>query len=201
MTMIRWFTAATLATACTLGLAQGAAAPAKKELVQKVLQLQQSAFENIARGLAEQSIAQLAQQASVVLQNKVPPEQREATARDIQAEFKKYGDEVLPLLRDRAIKLAPTSVGPVLEEKLSEEELKQVVAMLEAPVYRKYQQIGNDMQRALLEKLVADTRPTVDPKIKALQDTVAKRLGLSESAAGPAAAAAKKSNGASSVKK
>lgn len=190
MSFIRLITATTLAAACTLGFAQGAASPAKKELVQKVLQLQQPSFDLLARGLAEQSIAQLGQQVGAVLQNRVPPEQREATARDLQAEFKKYGDEVVPLLRDRATKLAPSAVGPVLEEKLSEDELKQLVAMLEAPIYRKYQGMGNDMQKALMDKLVTDTRSTVEPKLKALQESVAKRLGLEAPAA--AASGAKK---------
>jgi hypothetical protein len=39
-----------------------------------------------------------------------------------------------------------------------------------------------------MDKVVADTRPTVEPKLKALQETVAKRLGLDA----PAAAGAKK---------
>jgi len=208
MTLIRLITAATLATACTLGLAQGGATPAKKELAQKVIQLQTPAFEAIARQLAEQSIAPLAQQAGAVLQNRVPPEQREAVAKDVQADFKKYGDEVLPLLRERALKLAPATVGPVLEEKLTEDELKQVIAMLEAPIYRKYQQLGGDMQKALVEKLVADSRSAIEPKIKALQETIAKRFGLTEGqapASGPAksasAAAAKKPAAAASAKK
>jgi hypothetical protein len=193
--LIRRITAATLLTACTGGLAQGTASPAKKELVQKVLALQQPSFDALARGLAEQSIAPLVQQLGAVLQNRVPPEQREATARDVQAEIKKYGDEVVPLLRDRAAKLAPTSVGAVLEEKLSEDELKQLITMLEAPIYRKYQSMGGEMQKALMEKLVADTRPAVEPKLKALQEAVSKRLGLEPPASSkkPTAPAAKAS--------
>ncbi len=151
----------------------------KKELVQKVLQLQQGAVDAIARNLTEQSVAPIAQQVNAVMQSRIPPEQREATARDVQAEFKKYGDEVVPLLRERATKLAPTTIGPLLEERLSEDELKQVLAMLEAPIYRKYQQLGGDMQRVLLEKLVAETRPVVEPKLNALQASIGKRLGLS----------------------
>lgn len=200
MTLIRVFTAATLAAACSWALAQApapaAASPAKKELVQKVIQLQQPAFEMIARQLAEQSIAPLAQQAGAVLQNRVAAERREAVAHEVQADFKKYGDEVVPMLRERALKLAPTAVGPVLEEKFSEDELKQIIATLESPAYRKYQQVGGDMQKALLEKLVAETRPTVEPKIKALQETLAKRFGLSEGQP-----AAKKPAGAASGKK
>lgn len=215
MTQMRLITApmraTALATALFAGLAFSLASPgsqaqggpisAKKELVQKVLQLQQGAVEAVARGLAEQSIAPLAQQVSAVLQARIAPEQREAAARDIQAEFKKYGDEVLPLLRERAAKLAPSTVGAQLEEKLSEDELKQVIAMLEAPIFRKYQQLGPEMQKALLEKLVAETRPTVEPKLIALQEAVGKRLGLPPATPRAAASAAARSGASAPVKK
>ena len=204
MTVVTWMARAalvtTLAGAAGLACAQTAAAPAapaasaspaKKELVQKLLTLQQSGFEGLARSLAEQSIAQLAQQASAVLQNRVAPEQRDALAKDIQAEFVKYGDDVGPLLRDRALKLAPGVVGPVLEEKLSEDELKQVIAALESPGFRKYMQLTPELQRALGQKLVADTQAQVEPKLKALEQSVSKKFsaagaGASAPAAGPA---------------
>ena len=210
MTVVTWMARAalitTLAAASSLACAQTAAAPApasaaKKELVQKLLTLQQPGFEGLARGLAEQSIAQLAQQASAVLQSRVAPEQREALAKDVQAEFVKYGDDVGPLLRDRAIKLAPSVVGPVLEEKLSEDELKQVIAALESPGFRKYMQLAPELQRALAQKLVADTQAQVEPKLKALEQSVTKKFsaagaGATAPAAGPATPAAKPAAGA-----
>ena len=89
----------------------------------------------------------------------------------------------------RAIKLAPTTVGPVLEEKFTEDELKQIVAMLESPVLAKFQAAGADLQRALIEKTVAETRTQVEAKFRALEDTTAKRLGVSNGT--PAAGASK----------
>jgi hypothetical protein len=197
MTLIRSIAvAAALAAAAGLCAAQGTAAsatssssPAKKELVQKVLQLQQAAVENTARSLAEQSIAPLAQQVSAVLQQRIAPDKREALAKEIQGDFKKYADETVPLLRERATKLAPTTIGPLLEEKLSEEELKQTIAMLEAPIYRKYHGLGNEMQRALTEKLVTETRSSVEPKLQALQESLGKRLNAAAGAASAPTAA------------
>ncbi|WP_395699663.1 hypothetical protein [Aquabacterium sp.] len=187
MTLIRSFSVvAVLAAASGLCAAQGASAPAssaKKELAQKVVQLQQPAIEQAARQLAEQSVAPLVQQAGTVVQTRVPPEQREALARELQGDLKKFGDETVGMLRERALKLAPTTIGPVLEERLSEDELKQVVAMLEAPIYRKYQSLGGDMQRALLEKLVADTRTSVEPKLRALQESMGKHINAAMAAA------------------
>lgn len=193
MTLIRSIVASALVVASSIAAAQVASTPAKKELVQKVLQLQRDGVDNVARGLAEQSVAPLAQQAGAVLQAKIAPEQREAVARDIQSEFKKYGDEVVPILQQHAQKLAPATLGPMLEERLSEDELKQVLALLESPAYRKYQQLAPEMQKALAEKLVAETRVQVEPRMKALQDTIAKRLGLPASSA---SAPARKASGA-----
>lgn len=168
-----------------------AAAPvsaAKKALVAKVLALQQPGIEAMARAMVEQPAAQLMQQVSMVLRSRVPAEQREALAKDIQADVKKYVDETTPGVRDRAVKLAPTTIGAVLEQKLTEDELKQVIAILESPANRKFQALGPDMQRAITEKLVAESRNDVQPKIQAMEQAISKRLGPY---AAPAASAPK----------
>jgi hypothetical protein len=183
MILLRPISATVLALACVGALAQGASAPAsgaagggKAALVQRVLALQQGAADAVALGFARQTVAAMNVQLQEIVRNRVPADQRDAVARDIQAEFKKYGDEVVPMLREHAQKLLAPAVAPVLEQQFSEDELKQVVAMLEAPIYRKYQQVAPEMERALLDKLVPETRSLVEPKFKALQDAVGKRL-------------------------
>ena len=159
----------------------------KKELAQKLLVLQQPGIEQVSRGLVERPALQMMQQVGLVLQQKFPPDKREALGKEVEAEVKKYIEESVPLVRDRAIKLAPTTIGPILEEKFSEDELKQLIAWFESPVNRKYQQLGPEMQNAFVQKLVTDARPVVDPKIQALE---AKIRTLLASAAGPASGAA-----------
>jgi len=163
--------------------------PAKKELVARMLKLQQPGIEVLARQLAEQPAAQLMNQAGMAIQARVPPDKREAMAKEIGADVKKYADEAVPLVRDRAVKLAPSTLGKLLEERFSEDELKQLVAMMEAPAYNKYMQMSGEMQKALLERLVADTRPSIDPKVKALEVSIGKRLGIAVPAAGAKAPA------------
>lgn len=167
---------------CTAAGAQ--TTPAKKELVAKILQLQQPGLELLARNLAGQSVAPLMQRAGNVLQARIPADKREAVAREMQGDIKKYGDEVVPLLRDRAIRLAPTTVGALLEEKFTEDELKQLLAIFESPVNRKYAQLSGDMNKILVEKLVAETKATIDPKIAALDQALAGRLGIQPAPAG-----------------
>ena len=163
---------------------------AKKELVAKVLLLQQPAIEQAAQALAERPALQMLQQAGMALQQQVPADKREAVAKEIQAEAKKYADEAVPLVRERAIKLAPSTIGALLEEKFSEDELKQLIAIIESPVNRKFLQLGGEMQNALIDKLVAETQGVVEPKVRALEQAIGKRLAQAAPAAAPAAPAA-----------
>ena len=91
------------------------------------------------------------QEAGLVLQRQVPPDKREAIGKAIEAEVKKYVEESYPLVRERAIKLAPSTLGAALEEKFSEDELKQLIAWLESPVNKKFQQLGHGPQRLRAE--------------------------------------------------
>jgi uncharacterized protein len=186
---------ALLACAGQVALAQASApaasSPAKKELVAKVLLLQQPGLEALGRNLLQQPIANLMQGAGQALQQ-VPADKREATAKAIEADIKKFVDETSPMMRDRAIKLAPGTVGALLDERFTEDELKQLVAWLESPVNKKYAQLGSEMQKALVEKLVAETRPTIEPRLKALEQSVVKQLGITPKPAAPAASPTKK---------
>ena len=182
-----------LAQAQAQAQAQAPAASApKKELVAKVLQLQQPGIEGLARTLVEQPVHQMMQQVGLMVQQRVPAEKREAMGQAIQGDVKKYLDEAFPIVRDSAVKLAPSTIGALLEEKFSEDELKQLVAILESPVQKKFQQLGGDMQRSLTEKLVAESRAAVQPKLAALEQAVAGRIGPPAKPASAASAAKKR---------
>lgn len=187
--MKKLFVVVLLTLACGV---QAESSATKKVLVTKVLQLQQPALELAAQALAEQPAAQMMQQAGVVLQTQVAADKREAIAKEIQAEVKKYLDQAVPLVRERALKLAPSTIGVLLEEKFSEDELKQLIAIIESPVNRKFLQLGGEMQKVLGDKLIAETQGAIEPKVKTLQMAIGKRLGLPAPAAGPAAKPAAK---------
>jgi hypothetical protein len=182
-----------LAQAAAPAAASAPASPAKKALVKRVIQLQQPGIEAMARALVEQPASAILQQVGRTLQTNVPADKREAVGREAQNDVRKFIDEVVPVVRKRAVEIAPGTIGPILEDKFTEEELKQLVAWLDSPVSRKYQQIGGDMQKALSEPLIRDSRATVEPKMRALEESLMKRLGVSDapaSAAGGKPAAA-----------
>lgn len=170
--------------------------PAKQALVDKLLNLQRPAIEQTGQALAERPALQMMQKAGIVLQTRVAPEKREAVAKELQAEVKKYADEVVPLMQQQAVKLAPATVGVMLAEKFTEDELKQLIAIIESPVNRKFMQMSGELQKVLAEKLVADMQLAVDPKVKALVLAMDKHLGVGAPAAAkasrPAASAPKK---------
>lgn len=180
------------------GAPAASASPAKKELVAKVLKLQQPAIDGLARDVARETAQRVLQAAGQAMMG-VPPDKQEALGKQVQADVKAFYDDAEPRLRDAASKLAPATLGPMLEEKFSEDELKQIAAWLESPVSKKYQAIGPEMQSALTRKLVDDTRTTVEPKLKALEATLQKRF--SQAAPAPAKPASAPASAAKPVVK
>jgi hypothetical protein len=166
--------AAAIATA--LAMTSLSAHADKKDLVQKVLSLQQGGLDDLARNIAEQPARQLAGSVRQIMAQAVPEDKREATAKQIDAEIKKYIDSATPVFRAAATKMAPTVVGPILEEKFSEDELKQLVGILESPVLKKYQTMMPEATQGLLEKVVTEAKPQVTPKLQQLETSVRKIL-------------------------
>jgi hypothetical protein len=196
--------AAALATAtASAQVATGAASapvapssPAKKALVQRILALQQSEVETFARGVVERPAAQMMRDAGLAIQQQIPPDKRESTGRAIEAEVKKYVDESYPLVRERALKIAPSTIGAVLEARMSEDELRTLLAWLDSPTNKKYQQVALDVRNAFAQKLLADMPALLDPKLQALDGRIRVILGVppANGAAPPTPAARPASN-------
>lgn len=167
-------------TLAALALATAAAANAqdgKAALVKQFLDLQRPAIESMARTLVQQSTGPIAENGTQYLRTQVPADKREAAAKAADAEISKYVDATYPLVRDKAVQDAPGALGPLLEQNFSEDELRQLVAWISSPVAKKYQELNPKLQAALAEKVVADTRGTVEPRLRTLSDSVAKALG------------------------
>ena len=182
-------TAACMAT-MVLASAASAQGTAKKELIQRVLQAQQFEIESVSRSIVERPAARIMQEAGAAMQRQGPVEKREAIGKSIEAEVRKFVDESYPLVRERALKLAPTTIGAVLEEKMTEDELKQLVAWLESTTNKKFQQLGPDMRNSFIQKVLNEAQPVVDPKMQALDGRIRVILGLPPAAqAAPASQA------------
>jgi uncharacterized membrane protein YheB (UPF0754 family) len=164
------------AVAATLAVTSLSAHADKKELVQKILTSQQAALDDMSRSVAEQPARQLAGAARQILAQAVPEDKRDATAKQVDAEIKKYIEGATPIVRASATKLSQSVIGPMMEEKFTEDELKQLVTMLESPILKKYQSALPEMSNSLLEKVVADARQQVTPKLQTAEGNIRKIL-------------------------
>lgn len=159
----------------------------KKELIDKLLTLQRGLIEGIADGLLQQPVNQLLQQAHTALQSRVAPEKRDNLNKSVREDIQKFLDEATPLVRNKAILAAPSTLGSLLEEKFSPDELKQLIAIIESPVNRKLNEMGPEMQQRLTEKIISDARPEIELQIRNLQNRLAKRFAVGSSNEAPAA--------------
>ncbi len=189
-----WRLAAALLMGCAAANAQPApSSAAKRDLIQRVLVLQQPALESLIRSMAEQPARQLMADTALILQSRVAPEKRDAAAKQIEAGARQYQDDVSQLAKDQAPKVGRTSLAPALDQKFNEEELRQLLAALEAPAYKKFQHTLPDLTVTFTQKAAADLRPTIEPKLKALEQGIVAALGL------PLSPAANASSGAASA--
>ena len=167
-----------LAAALAAGTAVAQSTPAKKALVQRLMVLQQPEIEGFARQIVERPAVQMMRDAGLALQQQLPPDKREAAGRQIEAEVKKYVDEAYPIVRKRALELAPTTIGAVLEQKMTEDELKALLAWLESPTNKKYQQLGGELRNTFSQKLIGEVPAVLDPKLSALDGRIRVILGV-----------------------
>jgi hypothetical protein len=188
----------------TVALAASSIAMAqdKSALVKQLLDVQRPAVEGMARILVNDSVQPIVQAGGEYLQTRVAPEKRDALGKAAEAEIQKYVQDAFPIVRDKAVQLAPSTVGPLLEQNFSEDELRQLVAWLSSPLSKKFSELNPQLGSALTQKLVTDVRPTIDPKLQALNVSVAKALGAPTDGQGAQPAAkAPAAKGAAPAKK
>jgi len=164
------------ALAAVLAITSMSAHADKKEWSQKIVAMQQEAVDGMARSIVEQPARQMSMQSAQIIGHAVPTDKRDATGKQIEAEIKKYLDAANPVLKASAAKLSQATIGAGLEEKFSEDELKQLHGMLESPVMKKFQNAIPELSGKLQEKVMAEARTQLGPKLEATGNNVRKIL-------------------------
>lgn len=148
--------------------------PAKQALVERVLKLWN--IDTIGQSMLQVPVADAVQQARAMLQGRAAPEKRDAAMADIVGEAKQFMADATPITRSSADKLIPATIAPLLAERYTEEELRQLIAILESPVKKKFEAMLPEMQKTLGEGVAADTRSVIDPKLQGLKEKIGLRL-------------------------
>ena len=142
----------------------------KAALVKQFVDMQRPGIEALARGLVQQSERpDRRMPAREYLHTQVPAEKREAAGKAADAELKKYFDEAYPIVRDKALAAAPRGARAVLEQNFTEDELKPAHRLAQLAAEQEVPGVNPKLQQALTEKVVADMRPTIEPKLQALE--------------------------------
>lgn len=174
------------------GAAQAQTADPKLEWATKAVALQQGPeLERLVSQLAESSSQDIVQSWGVKLRTDVPKEKVEQTAQSLNAELKKYNDDVTKIISSKVNKASADSLVPVYMARFSLDELKQLVAFFESPAVKKYQAAAPELGNVFVNQLIMETRSDVNARAKQFDDAAAKIVGATPKA--PAATAPDKS--------
>lgn len=160
----------------------------KKELATRIVNLQKNQD-------MDALIAQLAGTANrAVVEHwlprldKMPAARQKLVADQLDAELKKFNDDVVRLIKNRNERISLEVLVPAYSERFSADELKQLVAFLESPVIRKYYAANPHMANLLAQKLVDATRADVQARTKEFDARAAQIVGGNNRAAAGASA-------------
>jgi uncharacterized protein len=115
----------------------------------------------------------------------MPADKRQKAATALDAELKKFNEDALKLITAQAAKVRGDALATAYGDKFSEDELKQLLALMEAPAFKKYQTLAPELGNVYLKGIVEGTRSNVESRSKTFDTAAAKIVG-----AAPAAGAA-----------
>ena len=170
------------------GTVQAQTADPKLEWATKAVALQQGPeLERLVIQLAESSSQDKVQSWGVKLRSDVPKDKVELTAQSLNAELKKYNDDVTKIISGKVNKASAESLIPVYMSRFSLDELKQLVAFFESSAVKKYQAAAPELGNIFVNQLIMETRADVNARAKQFDDAAAKIVGAAPKA--PVAAA------------
>ncbi|MBV8123244.1 MAG: hypothetical protein JO370_04075, partial [Paucibacter sp.] len=175
--------AACASAAMMTAQAQTAAAPASPSapavspndprlpLVQRLLELWH--VENVAITMVQRPAITTVEQAKMALQGRVSDEKQLRVMKDIAPDVQKYIDDATPIVKADAHQVVKETLTPLLLQNFNETELKQIIALLESPVKKKFEELVPSMEKALGERVVKDCATQITP----LMQTMAQNVG------------------------
>jgi hypothetical protein len=157
--------------ACAFSTSAIAQSDAKRALAVKLAQIQQKAD---SAGIAEQLTNSAVQPALMNwaqrLDQTVPPARQKEVREKLDVELKKFSDTMQKAIETQAAQSAEAALVPIFMDKLSEDEMKTVIAYLESPASAKYLSLGPDASNAWAQRVIDATKTTYESSAKAFDD-------------------------------
>jgi hypothetical protein len=164
-----------LAALATAGaFAQGAASPEKLALAKRVAA--RMPMENVGMGMLQKPVVEALRQAKIVIDNRVPADRQKAALADVTADANHFLEEEVPIVKASTKNLVDNSVVPLLAQRFTEDELKQLIAILESPVKAKFEAMAPEIEKTLGEGVAKANQAQINPKLTELQNKIGLRL-------------------------
>ncbi len=180
---------------CSVGHAQ--TADPKLEWATKVVASQQGPeLDRLVAQLADSAIQEVLQNWGPKLQTSVPKARQQQATDDLNAELKKYFEDVSKVISGKVSKVSTDALIPAYMERFTLDELKQIAAFFESPAIKKYQAAAPELGSFFVKQLVDATRSDVTARVRQFDEAAARIVGSA-----PAAKAAPAVPGASDKSK
>jgi uncharacterized protein len=140
----------------------------KKALAERIVKAQQGLeLERMSTGLAQQSVGQVVQEASQVLERQIPAANKDATRKQLTDALEAYVKDVSATIKTKAPASLNSALVPIYAEKFTSDELKQLATFFESEASKKYQLTTPELGQAMFRAIVKDTEAQVNPKMSA----------------------------------
>ena len=151
---------------------------AKKALATKLAQMQaKSDGASMANQLTADAVQLPLATWSQRLDESVPPARQKDVRDKLDVELKKFADNTHKAIEAQVSKAAESALVPLFMDKLSEDEMKTVIAYMESPAAVKFQSLSADAGNAWAQKVIDATRPTVEANVKSFDAAATKIVG------------------------
>jgi hypothetical protein len=123
------------------------------------------------------------QKSMIAMQTQHVPKQRmDKAMKEIAADVQHYVEISTPVVTASAKKLTSQSVGPILAQNFTADELRQLAAIYESPVKAKFDKLIPQLEVAVGDKVTADVGPAINKNIQALTEAVGTKLRIATTA-------------------
>lgn len=171
-------------------------ADAKRDLAVRIINAQDGAEMERMFGQLANTVVQPAVERWSERLSQLPANKQQSTTATLEVELKKFDTDVVNLITAEAAKARRDALPATYVARFSEDELKQLAALMEAPVFKKYQTIAPELGSAFIKTIVEGARAAVEARVKSFDDTAGNIVGgvpsPAPASAQPPAAAPKK---------
>ena len=112
----------------------------------------------------------------------VPKDRMDKTMKEIAADVQHYVEISTPVVTASARKVTNQTVGPILAQNFTADELRQLAAIFESPVKARFDKLIPQLETAVGDKVTADVAPAINKNIQALTESVGTKLRIATTA-------------------